>query len=103
MPGHLLFYFAITHIKKIQNDPINPATQTPSFIIFYTSVLILQVVLLLLFCYWLVHLAWRKDKNPDNVCIPYLTAIGDLLGTAFLAFCFHMLYLAGETRLKDPH
>lgn len=79
---------------------MNLATMTPSFIIFYLSVAILQVILLLLICYWLVHLTWRKNMNPDNVCIPYLTAIGDLLGTAFLAFCFYVLYWAGETRLK---
>ena len=60
-----------------------------------------KVVLLLLICYWLVHLAWRKNKDPDNVCIPYLTAIGDFLGTAFLAFCFHVLWLSGETRLRS--
>ena len=62
-----------------------------------------KVLLLLLICYWLVHLIWRLNKNPDNVCIPYLTAIGDFLGTAFLAICFHLLYLAGNTGLKNPH
>lgn len=100
IPGHLIFYFLIIRIKMLQTNHLNPATLTPSFVSFYTSVAILQVVLLLLICYWLVHLAWRKDMNPDNVCIPYLTAIGDLLGTAFLAICFYGLYIAGETRLK---
>lgn len=100
LPGHLLFYFAITRIKLWQSDHLNPATLTPSFISFYTSISVLQVILLLLICYWLVHLAWRRNKDPDNICIPYLTAIGDLLGTAFLAICFHVLYLSGETRLR---
>ncbi|CAF0713617.1 unnamed protein product [Brachionus calyciflorus] len=100
IPGHLIFYFIITKIKVLQGKEVNPAILTPSFVSFYTSVAILQVVLLLLICYWLVHLTWRKNMNPDNVCIPYLTAIGDLLGTAFLAICFYTLYAAGETRLK---
>jgi cation transporter-like permease len=38
--------------------------------------------------------------NPDNVCIPYLTALGDFLGTAFLAFAFYCL---PSTDLHDPH
>lgn len=46
-------------------------------------------------------LSMEKNHNPDNICIPYLTAIGDLLGTAFLAFCFHTLYLAGATGLRE--
>jgi solute carrier family 41 len=38
--------------------------------------------------------------NPDNVCIPYLTALGDLLGTTFLAISFHLLYLLGEKKFR---
>ena len=45
---------------------------------------------------WLVPLIWIKGADPDNVAIPYLTAIGDLLGTGFLALAFHMLYLFGD-------
>lgn len=103
IPGHLLFFFTITRIKALQSDPINPACLTASFILFYMFLLILQVLLLLLICYWLVHYVWRLNKNPDNVCIPYLTAIGDFLGTSFLAICFHVLYLAGNTGLRNPH
>ena len=43
VPGHLLFFFTITQIKLAQNQPINPATQTPLFVSFYISLLILQV------------------------------------------------------------
>ena len=45
---------------------------------------------------WLVPLIWVKGSDPDNVAIPYLTALGDLLGTAFLAMAFHMLFLIGD-------
>lgn len=44
----------------------------------------------------MVHYIWKHGDDPDNVAIPYLTAIGDLLGTAFLALAFHLLYLAGD-------
>jgi hypothetical protein len=45
-------------------------------------------------------LFWNSGKDPDNFAIPYLTAIGDLLGTAFLAVVFHMLYLLGKIKTK---
>lgn len=44
----------------------------------------------------MVHFIWRKGDDPDNVAIPYLTALGDLLGTGFLAVAFHILYLIGD-------
>lgn len=43
LPGHLLFYFAITRIKLWQSDHLNAATLTPSFISFYISISVLQV------------------------------------------------------------
>lgn len=102
IPGHIVFFFTIVKIKSGQSDdPVNGATLTIPFLALYLSILLIQVVILLLTCYWLVHLAWRKNKDPDNVCIPYLTAFGDFLGTAFLAFCFHVLWLSGETRLRS--
>lgn len=35
-----------------------------------------------------VRLTWRRGLDPDNHCIPYLTGLGDLLGTGLLALCF---------------
>lgn len=101
LPGHLVFYYSISKIKMINNDnTFNPATTTASFITFYLLASTLQVMMLFLICYWLVHLAWTRNKDPDNISIPYLTAFGDLLGTAFLAICFHGLYLAGAEGLR---
>jgi solute carrier family 41 len=34
--------------------------------------------------------------DPDNSAIPYLTALGDLLGTALLALAFLVLYAIGD-------
>ena len=36
----------------------------------------------------IVRMMWRRSLDPDNFSIPYLTALGDLLGTGFLALCF---------------
>ena len=55
-----------------------------------------QVAVLLFICNWLVHWLWKRRKDPDNYSIPYLTALGDLLGTMLLAGAFHTLYLIGD-------
>lgn len=47
-----------------------------------------QVVLLLYVCQFLVALLWRFKLDPDNAAIPYMTALGDLLGTGFLYLAF---------------
>lgn len=55
-----------------------------------------QVAILLLTADWLVHWMWKQGKDPDNYSIPYLTALGDLLGTGLLAVSFHLLWLVGD-------
>ena len=62
----------------------------------FSPFLLFQVIILLYLANWMVHLIWRLGDDPDNVAIPYLTAIGDLLGTAFLAIAFHLLFLIGD-------
>ena len=39
---------------------------------------------------------WIKHTDPDNSAIPYLTALGDLLGGGLLAITFELLYLVGD-------
>lgn len=41
----------------------------------------------------MVRFMWRRGLDPDNFSIPYLTALGDLLGTGLLALCFHLVFL----------
>lgn len=57
---------------------------------------VFQVFTLLWIADWMVHHFWRKGKDPDSFSIPYLTALGDLLGTALLALSFHFLWLIGD-------
>ena len=55
-----------------------------------------QVVILLYVAVWMVHRLWASGSDPDNFSIPYLTALGDLLGGFLLAICFHILFLFGD-------
>ena len=50
-----------------------------------------QVGLLLHLASVIVHSMWTRGVDPDNSAIPYLTALGDLLGGAFLALVFHIM------------
>lgn len=57
---------------------------------------------LLVLCYFLVHFIWKLRHNPDNYCIPLLTAIGDFLGVGLLFLAFYGAYICGNKSLK-PH
>ena len=39
---------------------------------------------------------WKWSVDPDNSAIPYLTALGDLLGGGLLALAFEILFLIGD-------
>ncbi|CAL1528169.1 unnamed protein product [Lymnaea stagnalis] len=90
VPGHLLFSFTIFYLKA------GHTSSSFLFQTFYLTAALLQVILLIYIASWMVPLIWAKGADPDNVAIPYLTAIGDLLGTAFLALAFHFMYLLGD-------
>ncbi|XP_041048052.1 solute carrier family 41 member 1 isoform X4 [Carcharodon carcharias] len=82
VPGHLLFLYTI---HFLQAGHVNV---TISFTAFYLTAALIQVGLLLYIADLLVRLTWRMGLDPDNFSIPYLTALGDLLGTGLLAVCF---------------
>lgn len=56
----------------------------------------LQVSILLWTCRWLTYSMWGMGVDPDNSAIPYLTALGDLLGGSLLAAAFAIIDAAGE-------
>ena len=61
----------------------------------------LQVAILLYLCQVLVYSMWARGTDPDNAAIPYLTAIGDLLGTGLLAASFLGLHVVRDGFLED--
>jgi len=77
--------------EKCKTARVSPATD------FTNAVLSpLQVAILLHVCNVLVLRLWRKGDDPDNCAIPYLTALGDLLGTGLLSLGFLFLWLVGD-------
>ncbi|XP_028163070.1 solute carrier family 41 member 3-like isoform X2 [Ostrinia furnacalis] len=66
-----------------------------AFGVTYLMCSMLQVMVLLYLAYMLIHLMWQKKKDPDNAAIPYLTALGDLLGSVFLGLAFVVLSMFG--------
>lgn len=85
VPGHL-FFVAIIELFQFGHKEI-----TVTFLLIYTLAGELQIVILLYLTYILTCFMWCKSIDPDNSSIPYLTAIGDLLGTAFLSCAFVIL------------
>ncbi|XP_042256879.1 solute carrier family 41 member 1-like isoform X3 [Thunnus maccoyii] len=92
VPGHLLFLYTIHLLRG------GHTTMTPTFIICYLSAALLQVLILLYMASLMVRWLWRRGLDPDNFSIPYLTALGDLLGTAFLALSFRLILAINSTR-----
>merc|ERR1719192_1917422 len=84
IPGHLLFNLAIGVSQGFR-------MLSPLFLVLYLTAATLQVGLLLHVASVMVHSMWRRGIDPDNSAIPYLTALGDLLGGAFLAIVFHLM------------
>jgi len=84
IPGHVIFVITICFLESL-------GIPSPLFFLFYLLAAVCQVAVLLYLCQVLVYWMWSKGTDPDNAAIPYLTAIGDLLGTAFLALSFLVL------------
>ncbi|XP_041656158.1 solute carrier family 41 member 1-like [Cheilinus undulatus] len=87
VPGHLVFLYAISLLQG-DEAPISVA-----FTICYLCAALFQVSILLYVADLIIRVMWRRSLDPDNFSIPYLTALGDLLGTGFLALCFRCVSL----------
>ena len=62
----------------------------------HSGIVYMQAVILLAVADWLVHKIWRCGFDPDNVAIPFLTSLGDLLGTSLLAIGFQVMWYLGD-------
>uniref|UniRef100_A0A8B9HZM6 Solute carrier family 41 member n=1 Tax=Astyanax mexicanus TaxID=7994 RepID=A0A8B9HZM6_ASTMX len=94
IPGHVLFLYIINLMQGGHTIP------TPVFTALYLAAAFTQVFLLLCIADWMVHCLWRYGRDPDSFSIPYLTALGDLLGTGLLALCFRLLQVISDV---DDH
>ncbi|XP_046405170.1 solute carrier family 41 member 1-like [Ischnura elegans] len=90
IPGHLIFSYTISCLQA------GHTTLTPIFVVIYLIAALIQVFLLLFLAHVMVHWMWTRKIDPDNSAIPYLTALGDLLGTGLLAIAFKVLYVIGD-------
>ncbi|XP_025908461.1 solute carrier family 41 member 3 isoform X3 [Nothoprocta perdicaria] len=94
IPGHLVFLYTI-HLLQGGHTSLSFV-----FVTLYLTAALLQVGILLYVADIIVRLMWRKALDPDNFSIPYLTALGDLLGTGFLAACFRLVWLLRGADMK---
>ncbi|XP_043253215.1 solute carrier family 41 member 1-like [Colletes gigas] len=83
--GELVFIYLADYLKQ------GKSTLHVYFAISYILVAVFQVMLLLYVAHIIIHAMWRHKIDPDNSAIPYLTALGDLTGTMFLAMAFWFL------------
>ncbi|XP_050480885.1 solute carrier family 41 member 1-like [Bombus huntii] len=90
IPGHIIFIYLINYMKD------GNTSLTPLFVFVYLCASTLQVAALLYIAYIMIHWMWKRKIDPDNSAIPYLTAMGDLLGISLLAIAFQFLYLVGD-------
>ncbi|XP_031138480.1 solute carrier family 41 member 2-like [Sander lucioperca] len=91
IPGQLVFLLTI-HLMKGGNT-----LPSPLLTVAFLSASLIQVLSLLCLADCMVHCLWRRGKDPDSYSIPYLTALGDLLGTALLSLAFVMLWYIGDS------
>ncbi|XP_065350148.1 solute carrier family 41 member 1-like isoform X2 [Cloeon dipterum] len=90
VPGHLIFVYTIHYIKT------GNLGLSLLFLAGYLVAAQIQVGILLYIAYIMTHWMWKRRIDPDNSAIPYLTAMGDLLGISLLAMAFGVLYVAGN-------
>lgn len=90
VPGHLIFSYTISYLEA------GHTSFTFTFMVVYLCAALLQVFLLLYIAQIMTLGMWKLGIDPDNSAIPYLTALGDLLGTLLLGMAFHFLYIIGD-------
>lgn len=59
-------------------------------------------MLLLFIAHVIIHAMWRFKIDPDSSSIPYLTALGDLLGSSLLLLAFMFLRYIGHEYEERP-
>ncbi|XP_049430629.1 solute carrier family 41 member 2 [Epinephelus fuscoguttatus] len=91
IPGQLIFLYTIHLMKGANTLP------SPLLTVVFLAASVIQVFTLLCIADCMVHCLWRRGRDPDSYAIPYLTALGDLLGTALLSLAFVLLWCIGDS------
>lgn len=90
IPGQIIFIYLADYIH------MSMSTIGFTFIFSYLTVSLLQICILLYTAHILIHTMWKYKMDPDNSAIPYLTALGDLLGSCLLALAFLTMKALGS-------
>eukprot|EP00095_Tigriopus_kingsejongensis_P000566 maker-scaffold776_size99073-snap-gene-0.23 protein:Tk00566 transcript:maker-scaffold776_size99073-snap-gene-0.23-mRNA-1 annotation:"solute carrier family 41 member 2" len=93
VPGHAFFILVGSVLRgRFEADWL--------FVGYFLAASLMQVSLLLLLAEKLTNYLWKHQINPDNASIPYLTALGDLLGGVFLTVskCLRVTFRVGGNR-----
>lgn len=91
LPGSVCFASIIVGVRsKWQGVPC------PAFLLAFLTAALFQVCTLLVLAHGLVAKLWSMGLDPDNCAIPYVTAVGDVVGTASLSSAFVLLHEFGN-------
>lgn len=90
VPGALFFVTVIVGV-------VSQGTALPGlrFLFIYVVAVLVQARVLVSAARALVVGLWRNGADPDNGAIPYVTALGDVVGTGVLTAAFCILQLIG--------
>lgn len=71
------------------------------FLLAYATATLVQVCLLMFAAQNLVLMLWSRGVDPDNAAIPYVTALGDVIGSTVLTFVFWVLTRYGDNPFES--
>jgi len=92
LPGACVFASIIVGVRSGWQ-----AIPDPFFLLCFVVAGIFQVCILLIVAHTLVGALWKRGINPDNAAIPYVTALGDVVGTSCLVAAFFVLHVFGSS------
>ncbi|KAG5668150.1 hypothetical protein PVAND_016102 [Polypedilum vanderplanki] len=90
VPGQIIFIFIADFIH------MSASTIGVPFVFSYLIASLTQLMLLLYIAHVMIHAMWKYKIDPDSAAIPYLTALGDLLGSSLLLVAFIFLRAIGH-------
>uniref|UniRef100_A0A7S4SYB8 SLC41A/MgtE integral membrane domain-containing protein n=1 Tax=Alexandrium monilatum TaxID=311494 RepID=A0A7S4SYB8_9DINO len=97
VPGALCFVFLIVGVRSQGSE-----WPDPLFMVLYICAVLMQVSLLFVAAHGIVNTLWRRNINPDNAAIPYVTSLGDVVGTTCLTAAFCVLQSLGGSTMDGP-